>query len=115
MCLRLLTDPVRIGSPSQTFLEWYGRKSMCARGHGLLQAPEISASYSGKTSVAQLGRFLEGTFLKRRGAAAMMALALRNVSKRFSGVLAVDNVSFSAAREKSPAILVRTARVNPQP
>jgi hypothetical protein len=48
VCLRLLTNPVRIGSSSQTFLEWYGDESMCSHGHGLLHAPEISASYSPK-------------------------------------------------------------------
>jgi len=47
-CLRLLTDPVRIGSASQTFLEWYGAESTCSRGHGLLQTAEMPASYSGK-------------------------------------------------------------------
>jgi hypothetical protein len=47
-CLRLLTDPVRIGSASQTFLEWYGAESTCSRGHGLLQTSEMPASYSGK-------------------------------------------------------------------
>lgn len=48
VCLRLLTDPVRIGTPSQTFLEWYGAESTCSRGHGLLHSAEISASYSGE-------------------------------------------------------------------
>ena len=38
VCLRALTSPVRIGSPSETFLEWYGDESACSRGHGLLQA-----------------------------------------------------------------------------
>ena len=47
VCLRLLTEPVRIGSASETFLEWYGAESACSRGHGLLQAPEISATYAG--------------------------------------------------------------------
>jgi hypothetical protein len=47
VCLRLLTNPVRIGSPSGTFLEWYGAESMCSSGHGFLQAPGISASYAG--------------------------------------------------------------------
>jgi hypothetical protein len=45
-CLRLLTNPVRIGNSSQTFLEWYGNESICAHGHGLSQVPEISAIYS---------------------------------------------------------------------
>jgi hypothetical protein len=48
ICLRLLTNPVRIGNSSHTFLEWYGAESLCSRGHGLQLIPEISASYSGK-------------------------------------------------------------------
>lgn len=48
VCLRLLTEPVRIGSPSRTFLEWYGAESACPRGHGLMHSPEFSASYSEK-------------------------------------------------------------------
>lgn len=47
VCLRLLTNPVRIGNSSHTFLEWYGAESICSRGHGLQHIPEISASYSG--------------------------------------------------------------------
>lgn len=47
VCLRLLTNPVRIGTPSETFLEWYGAESICARGHGFLQIPEADTSYSG--------------------------------------------------------------------
>jgi len=31
-CLRLLTNPVRIGSASPTFLEWYGDESLFAAG-----------------------------------------------------------------------------------
>lgn len=44
VCLRLLTNPTRIGGASQTFLEWYGVELMCARGHGLLYVPEIATS-----------------------------------------------------------------------
>ena len=55
VCLRLLTDPVRIGSASQTFLEWYGAESTCSRGHGLLQTTEVPASYSGKPEWLALG------------------------------------------------------------
>jgi hypothetical protein len=44
VCLRLLTNPTRIGGPSQTFLEWYGTELMCAQGHGLLYVPEIPTS-----------------------------------------------------------------------
>jgi hypothetical protein len=44
VCLRLLINPVRVGRPSQTFLEWYGTEFMCDRGHGLLHVPEIATS-----------------------------------------------------------------------
>jgi hypothetical protein len=54
-CLRLLTDPVRIGSASQTFLEWYGAESTCSRGHGLLHISEMPDSYSAKPEWLSLG------------------------------------------------------------
>ena len=44
VCLRLLSNPTRIGGPSHTFLEWYGTELMCAQGHGLLYVPEIPSS-----------------------------------------------------------------------
>jgi hypothetical protein len=44
VCLRLLSNPTRIGGPSQTFLEWYGTELICAQGHGLLYVPEIPTS-----------------------------------------------------------------------
>jgi hypothetical protein len=44
VCLRLLTNPTRIGGPSRTFLEWYGTELICAQGHGLLYVPEIPSS-----------------------------------------------------------------------
>jgi hypothetical protein len=47
VCLRLLSDPVRIGSASETFLEWYGAESVCSRGHGFLQTPEPCGSHTG--------------------------------------------------------------------
>jgi hypothetical protein len=42
--------PEGLEPPAQrsAFLDWYGAESMCSRGHGLLPAPEISASYSGR-------------------------------------------------------------------
>src|SRR5664280_552991 len=49
-----------------------------------------------ESRVALPGRFLERSLFGSRGGAATMTLELRNVSKRFPGVLAVDNVSFSA-------------------
>ena len=48
VCLRLLTEPVRIGTPSGTFLEWYGAGAMCPCGHGMLETPEAGASFSGR-------------------------------------------------------------------
>jgi hypothetical protein len=47
VCLRLLTNPTRIGRPSQNLLGWYGTELLCSRGHGLLQVPEIPTSWSG--------------------------------------------------------------------
>jgi len=44
VCLRLLTHPVRIGHPSQTFLAWYGTEFICTRGHGFLHVPETVPS-----------------------------------------------------------------------
>jgi hypothetical protein len=55
VCLRLLTDPIRIGSASRTFLEWYGAESTCSRGHGLLHISETPASYSAKPEWLRLG------------------------------------------------------------
>ncbi len=46
VCLRLLTNPTRIGRPSQTFLSWWGTELMCSQGHGLLHVPEIPSSSS---------------------------------------------------------------------
>ena len=45
VCLRLLTAPVRIGTASRTFLEWYGAESTCSRGHGLLHVSETASSF----------------------------------------------------------------------
>jgi hypothetical protein len=36
ICLRLLMNPLRMGTPAETFLDWYGGESLCARGHGIL-------------------------------------------------------------------------------
>ena len=46
VCLRLLSNPARIGSASQTFLELYGTELLCSHGHGFMHVPEIPASYS---------------------------------------------------------------------
>jgi hypothetical protein len=62
VCLRLLTTPVRIGSASRTFLEWYGVESTCSRGHGLLHIPETTASYSANPEWLALGESWRGLF-----------------------------------------------------
>ena len=66
VCLRLLTNPVRIGTPSKIFLEWYGAESTCSRGHGLLQVAEISGSYSRKAQWLGLGDSWRGLFSARQ-------------------------------------------------
>jgi hypothetical protein len=66
VCLRLLTNPVRIGSPSKIFLDWYGAESTCSRGHGLLHVSEISGSYSEKATWLRLGESWNGLFSTRQ-------------------------------------------------
>jgi hypothetical protein len=44
VCLRVLSNPTRIGGPSHVFLEWYGTELICVQGHGLLYIPEILTS-----------------------------------------------------------------------
>jgi hypothetical protein len=68
MCLRLLTNPVRIGTPSQTFLDWYGAESVCSRGHGLLLVPEIPTSYPGRRRWLRLDASWSGLFSQVSGA-----------------------------------------------
>lgn len=68
VCLRLLTQPVRIGDPSHTFLEWYGAESICSRGHGLQHIPEISSSYSGKQEWLNLDGSWNALFSEAAGA-----------------------------------------------
>jgi hypothetical protein len=45
VCLRLLTNPARVGQPSRNFLSWNGTELICNRGHGLLHVPEIATSW----------------------------------------------------------------------
>lgn len=44
-CLRLLSNPARVGQPSCNFLSWNGTELMCTDGHGLLHIPELSTSW----------------------------------------------------------------------
>jgi hypothetical protein len=67
VCLRLLTAPVRIGTPSRTFLEWYGTESTCSRGHGLLHISEMSSGYSEKPQWLRLDDSWSGLFAKGVG------------------------------------------------
>ncbi len=45
VCLRVLTNPARVGQPSRNFLGWNGTELICAGGHGLLHVPEITTSW----------------------------------------------------------------------
>jgi hypothetical protein len=45
VCLRLLTNPARVGQPSRNFLAWNGTELMCNQGHGLMHVPEIATSW----------------------------------------------------------------------
>jgi len=44
-CLRLLTNPARVGRPSRNLLEWNGTEQFCKQGHGTLSVPEIETSW----------------------------------------------------------------------
>ncbi|HEX4022299.1 MAG TPA: ABC transporter permease [Acidobacteriaceae bacterium] len=45
VCLRLLTNPARVGQSSRNFLAWNGTELICVGGHGLLHVPDISTSW----------------------------------------------------------------------
>ena len=47
VCLRLLSNPARVGQASCNFLGWSGTELMCASGHGLLHIPELPTSWFG--------------------------------------------------------------------
>lgn len=63
VCLRLLTNPVRIGQPSYHLLEWYGTELMCSQGHGLLHVPETPTSSYSAPSWLSLDPSWRGLFL----------------------------------------------------
>lgn len=44
-CLRLLSNPARVGQASCNFLSWNGTELFCLRGHGLLHIPELPTSW----------------------------------------------------------------------
>ncbi len=45
VCLRLLTNPARVGQSSRNFLAWNGTELMCTGGHGLLHVPDMPTSW----------------------------------------------------------------------
>jgi hypothetical protein len=45
VCLRLLSNPARVGQASHSFLAWNGIELMCSEGHGLLHIPELPTSW----------------------------------------------------------------------
>jgi len=62
ICLRLLSNPARIGRPSSTLLEWYGTELMCAKGHGLLHISEASTISFGTQRWTGLGQSWQHLF-----------------------------------------------------
>jgi hypothetical protein len=64
VCLRLLEEPVRVGTASTTFLEWYRVESMCIRGHGLLLVSEASTSYARRAQWLGLDSDGKGLFCR---------------------------------------------------
>lgn len=47
VCLRVLSNPARVGQASRNFLAWHGTELICAGGHGLLHIPELPTSWFG--------------------------------------------------------------------
>lgn len=48
VCLRFLSNPVTIGSPSQSILGRYGTELSCPRGHGVLYVPGDPTTWCSK-------------------------------------------------------------------
>ena len=44
-CLRMLSEPTRVGFASRNFLDWNGMELYCAEGHGLLHVTEMEGSW----------------------------------------------------------------------
>ena len=45
VCLRVLSNPARVGESSRNFLAWNGTELICANGHGLLHIPGLPTSW----------------------------------------------------------------------
>jgi hypothetical protein len=48
VCLHLLSNPTRIGSPTLSILAWYGTELICTRGHGMLYVPGVPTTWCSK-------------------------------------------------------------------
>jgi hypothetical protein len=44
-CLRLLSQPARVGAPTHNLLDWNGTELACDQGHGMLHVPEMRGSW----------------------------------------------------------------------
>jgi hypothetical protein len=66
VCLRLLTNPSRVGQPSRNFLEWSGTELICVRGHGLLHVPETPTSWFATQRWLYLDASWSGLFSARQ-------------------------------------------------
>jgi hypothetical protein len=62
VCLRILSNPARVGHPSQNFLAWHGTEFMCAKGHGLLHIPEMATSWFSTQRWLYLDQSWKGLF-----------------------------------------------------
>jgi hypothetical protein len=62
VCLRLLSNPVRIGQSSHMFLEWHGTELMCLHGHGLLHVPARPSIWFTRQRWMDLGPSWSGLF-----------------------------------------------------
>lgn len=63
VCLRLLTNPVRIGRSSRFLLDWSGTELMCEQGHGLLYVPGTPSTF-GRQRWLYLDASWRGLFLR---------------------------------------------------
>jgi hypothetical protein len=63
VCLATLTNPVRVGEPSRSFLAWNGTELICSGGHGLLHVPELPTSWFATQRWLYLDSSWSGIFL----------------------------------------------------
>jgi hypothetical protein len=65
-CLRVLSNPARVGQASRNFLAWNGTELICAGGHGLLHIPELPTSWFGTQRWLYLDASWGGLFPEAR-------------------------------------------------